>query len=323
VNLLQILRMSVEAIPDGAHSKGLRAVLSHIEVAYRHLARGQEDDLTAFTDAVYRCNQAFEGSIKEAYRVLAGKDPARITTHNIERHLDEKKIFKNRVLAAFTNYRTEWRNPSTHDYMLDFDQEEAFLAIISVSAFSKLLIDQISSEIAFREAKFSAANPEKSVPSGFDKLPFRKQLCFALIMAANEFNDQAKEWKSDHGKEKIMGHLSGFINALIPDAAVELNPKLQKDGRYKPSAIVKKDGDSYVIESGVTTKSEEMIRLLDKTEIYAGIAGATGGILVALSSVSSEEYKIYPFGEELDMLVLAREFEEFGAYEDPFKVPSK
>jgi hypothetical protein len=72
-------------------------------------------DETAFTDAIYRTNQAFEGSLKEAYRVLTGKNPLKLRPFDIETFFQEQRILRSRVLAQFSNYRTEWRNPATHD----------------------------------------------------------------------------------------------------------------------------------------------------------------------------------------------------------------
>lgn len=55
MNLLEILRSRVDDLPEGDYMQGLKAVLQHIEVASRHLERGQIDaDDTAFTDAIYR-----------------------------------------------------------------------------------------------------------------------------------------------------------------------------------------------------------------------------------------------------------------------------
>jgi hypothetical protein len=76
MDLQEILDRKIRELPPGPHSDGLRAVKSHIDAAVRHFARAQtEGDDPLFTDAIYRCNQAFEGSIKEAYRILANKDP--------------------------------------------------------------------------------------------------------------------------------------------------------------------------------------------------------------------------------------------------------
>jgi hypothetical protein len=54
MDILEIIQTEIERIPDGPYSEGLQSVLGHIEVAYRHLARGQnQQDDTAFTDAIY------------------------------------------------------------------------------------------------------------------------------------------------------------------------------------------------------------------------------------------------------------------------------
>ena len=102
-------------------------------MAANHLKRGSDTaDDTAFTDAIYRANQAFEGSLKEAFRVVAAKDPEKVRPFDIENFLQENSILRGRVLEQMSRYRPEWRNPSTHDYQLDFDEDEALLAIVSV-----------------------------------------------------------------------------------------------------------------------------------------------------------------------------------------------
>jgi len=128
MDLLESLRTKLNVLPEGVHPAGLWAVLIHVEAAFKHLSRGQElADESLFTDAIYRTNQAFEGSIKEAYRVLAASDPAKLRPFDIENYLDKNKVFKTRVLAQFKNYRTEWRNPSAHDYTLMFDVHRRIL----------------------------------------------------------------------------------------------------------------------------------------------------------------------------------------------------
>src|SRR5687768_12024943 len=144
MDLVTIIRDKIERAGEGDHSPGLKAVLLHIETAVAHRDRGQDTpDDTAFTDTIYRTNQAFEGGLKEAYRVLTGKTPEKKTPSQIEEYFTSNVIFRPRVLSQFKNYRTEWRNPSTHDHQLDFDASEALLAIVSVCAFANVLLDQI------------------------------------------------------------------------------------------------------------------------------------------------------------------------------------
>src|SRR4030095_14112291 len=82
--------------------------------------------------------------------------------NNIENSLQENNVLRPGVLAQLTNYRREWRNPSTHDYRLDFDEDEALLAIVTVSAFAIVLIDQITERISFEQAKIIASEQPTS-----------------------------------------------------------------------------------------------------------------------------------------------------------------
>jgi hypothetical protein len=212
MDLLDLIRSKINALPDGPHLNGLQSVVRHIEAAYQHLTRGQsEGDESYFTDAIYRTNQAFEGSIKEAYRVLANKAPEKMTPHEIEQYLEENKVFRDRILAQFTNYRTAWRNPSTHDYNLDFDEDEAFLAAVSVSAFTKLLVDQIAERLSFEAVQKDVVAHKIAVKSS-------AIISETLIdRVTGVFRDFSKQYAADNSavpiesEAQLMGALSGFF----------------------------------------------------------------------------------------------------------------
>ncbi len=148
------LREAVDSIPNGDFSPGLSAIVRHIDAAIKHFERAQQDsDEDAFTDVIYRTNQAYEGSLKEAYRAIANKNPSRKTLFEIEKFFQENKGLRARVLTQMSRYREDYRNPAAHDYKLDFDENEALLAILSVAAFAKLLVDQIAAAELFAKAK--------------------------------------------------------------------------------------------------------------------------------------------------------------------------
>lgn len=157
MDLLALLNDAVSELPDGDHSQGLNAIVRHVKAAIRHLERDQSADPDSCTDAIYRTNQAYEGSLKEAYRVLAGKDPSGLTPFQIEGYLETNNTVRPRVLTQLVRYRQDYRNPSTHDYKLDFDNDEALLAIVSVCGFAKLLINQIRSKLASDAAQARVA----------------------------------------------------------------------------------------------------------------------------------------------------------------------
>lgn len=149
MDIVSIVETSVSTLPPGAHSVGLTSVLRHIKSASKHLATGIETgDDDCFTDVIHRTNQAFEGSLKEAYRVLSGQNPEGEKIWEIEKYLQSQSILKPRVVEQLAHYRQKWRNPAAHEYSLEFDQSEAFLAVVSVSSFAKVLVDQISEELA-------------------------------------------------------------------------------------------------------------------------------------------------------------------------------
>ncbi len=219
MNLFAILRSRIDSLPEGDQSLGWMAVLRHLEIAFNHYSRGQRNDEdSAFTDVIYRTNQAFEGGIKEAYRVLAGQDPTHKRPFDIENYLDSNTVFRPRVLAHFTNYRKEWRNPSAHDHRLDFDESEAFLAIVSVSAFACLLIDEISEKIAFSASKLLT---EKNKAALAEQIPDKSDSLLELVA------DMMLAFAKEHGptaqirsEAQLSGSLIGFFTTLVPSIKV-------------------------------------------------------------------------------------------------------
>lgn len=289
MDLLQALKSKIESLENGEHSSGLRSVLLHIGTAFRHLARGQsERDDTAFTDAIYRTNQAFEGSIKEAYRVLAGRDPAHVRPFDIENYLEKENIFRARVLAQFTNYRKDWRNPSTHDYKLDFDEGEAFLAIISVSAFACLLIDQISGQLAYlkanRETEVNKVKIRESVAkSGIELLD-------RVVTLLKEFA-KLRDSNSPHpaSESQLIGALSGFFAAASPDlvVSVEVGLPLYPD---RSIDLVLSDGDARVaVEIKGRYSGGKEFAGVAQVESYMEISGISSGVL--LFDIDGEEFE--------------------------------
>ncbi|WP_445493780.1 hypothetical protein [Pseudomonas sp. 8(2025)] len=249
MDLVDTLRNKIQALGDEECVPGLKAVLLHIETAFRHLSRGQENgEDTAFTDSIYRTNQAFEGSVKEAYRVLAGKDPGRKNPYEIENYLEKNSVFKPRVLSQLTTYRTEWRNPSTHDYKLNFDESEAFLAIVSVSAFSCLLLDQITERVAYNtaqaeaERELQAAIQRISIARTTGLLEWVAELCLHFLphsevdMRSGPARRQAQ----------FFGGLAGYMAGVAPDLAIQAPSAF---GRMSSDFLIVHGDDRVVVET--------------------------------------------------------------------------
>lgn len=205
MDLVKILNEAIERLPKGDHSSGLAAIMRHISIAIKHFDRRGEGEIDSFTDAIYRTNQAYEGSLKEAYRVLAERDPAGKTPNDIEKYLESHNVVRPRVLTQLTRYRQDYRNPSTHDHKLDFDEDEAILAIVSVCAFAKLLVDQISERLAFEVAATTTAVANESLNLNDPKI-----FADTVVKTALEFARNAEPGLT---KSEFHGGLAGALSA--------------------------------------------------------------------------------------------------------------
>lgn len=237
MDIVEKLKTKIASLSQGSHTLGLLAVETHIRCGVRHLTRGErETDETAFTDAIYRCNQAFEGSVKEAYRVLAGKEPHSKTPAQIEEFLTKNQVLRQRVLDQFTTYRRQWRNPSTHDYMLDFDASEALLAIVSVTAFAIVLCDQIQTALAAKKAEEDAANMPHRLAKN-DTLQDQLTLLIQEFVQQYEEGDDVSLRDADRNLE---GALAGYLSAAFgDDASVKVEIGRRFSGREADVAITR------------------------------------------------------------------------------------
>lgn len=282
MDLIVITREKIERAGNGDHIAGLRAVLLHVETAVAHLVRGQDtSDDSAFTDAIYRTNQAFEGSLKEAYRVLADKNPDKKTPHQIEKYLTENDIFRDRVLSQLTVYRKEWRNPSTHDHKLDFDASEAFLAIVSVCAFTNLLLDQILGKIS-RDKSVAAATNEKQ---RLEKTLAENDADLAMLVAniAYEFFStyETKQTGPRMQEAELLSALSGFTESLVPDLSVQIDTRLSDSGLARADLLVSRDDNQLLVELKRMRYSKRLVRdALDQLDHYVGLTNITQCLLI-------------------------------------------
>ena len=270
---------------------GLKAVLLHIETAFRHLSRGQDfDDDTAFTDAIYRANQAFEGSIKEAYRVLATQDPAKKRPFDIENYLEQNNTFRSRVLSQLTTYRTEWRNPSTHDYKLDFDESEAFLAIVSVSAFACLLLEQIAERLSFNKSQSEAEAQKSRLAANLAETQNADLLVRTTELLAQfclrQFPQRASPAKQSEAQ--VIGALHGFLSSAAPELKVQTEARLDAAKSYRADLLLTRGDEKIVVEIKRRMMNVGLENAVAQVETYLVIGGVHNGVLLFLPEQPSE-----------------------------------
>jgi hypothetical protein len=294
MDIHEILDQKIKDLPTGPHLDGLRAVKTHVDAAVRHLVRGQtEPDETLFTDVIFRCNQAFEGSIKEAYRVLAEKDPQRTTPAEIEKFLISGNLLRKKVLNQFTTYRTEWRNPSTHDYTLDFDEDEALLAIVSVTVFAIVLCDQIDGKLAFNAAAAGAAG----VISGAEREgPLLDLVTSKALSFATEYTDSVGPTHSPaHDYYRLEGALAGYLSAELA-AVPDLTVVQSKGFAGREADIVIERGSTKVVVELKRTSAKLSARAVAQravmqASLFLHEADVVGAVALVYST-SARDYEV-------------------------------
>lgn len=302
MDLIKILRARIDALGEGPYTEGLRSVLQHVEVASSHLRRGGEaPDDTAFTDAIYRTNQAYEGSLKEAYRVLAGKDPMRARPYDIERFLQTDSLVRERVVEQMSRYRTEWRNPSTHDYKLDFDEDEALLAIVSVCAFAVVLIDQIAEKLSFDLAKAAAATAQVST-----------ELSLADLVATALFTLDLHPFGSGAAvrrvlENQVIGAIAGHLAAILPNDAEILTEAKIGDKNLRADLIIRHKSESVLLEVKRTQFSQNIRGVaISQVSRYIAVSGIRDAVLFmfddALSPLERDVHELPGIGARIVIL---------------------
>lgn len=227
----------------------MRAVLVHIENAERYHRRANvERDDHLYTDVIYRTNHAFEGILKEAYSVLAGGSADRMTPNEIEEYLLENDVLPDRVVELLKNYRRNWRNPSTHDYQLFFSEHESFLAIVTVSAFVSILVDQMLKQVAYRggvEGLEDAAGLARQEVVDFLSLRAIEKVWRALISFGQHY-------VKNFGKMSLMdrnstnAQMAAFVTKFAPELEVRQDVTRRIGDHSATFDLIILDGESEV-----------------------------------------------------------------------------
>lgn len=323
---------------EGSHgeiTQGIRAVLSHIEIAESHFQRAKKENSgNLFTDVIYRTNHAFEGALKEMYVILTEKDPKNVTTYDIEEYLVKNAIFKERVMELFSNYRTNWRNPSTHDHKLFFTEQEAFLAIVSVSAFVSILTDQIIQKLSYRFERRRIEKRGKDIRasiSNFESMSLLDKVAYILQEYSKELQDDLSKIKNSSSAE-LLGSLSGFLVSVEPNLLIDFEPKTVIDSQnYRPDLMLELNGQKLALDvkrasvspyfesASLDLVKAQLKSYLDLGETSYGIAyffpiHSDDGVVVWLSIDKKMKY-IYPV-DRAAYIALENDIAKYSSAED-------
>lgn len=256
---------------------GINAAIRHIKVAEEHYERGMRElNENAFNDVIYRCNQAFEGMLKEAYLIIVGSNKPNIIPFEIETYFANNKVLKSRVMELIRSYRKDWRNASTHDHTINFNEDEALLAMLNVSSFSIILLGDIIDMQVERQGENLASSESIQITSQ-DSLFTRLS---TTILGFSKIISSSKD-ASDY--IRLESKLIGFLKASLPEIDFHTEEKIIVDSdEFRPDIVAKGEGENILIEvklvnSGPSPDDLDNFEIFEFGEIVEHF-GFTGGI---------------------------------------------
>lgn len=286
MDIVDLIQSQIKSIQEIDNSVFLDAIKIHLDRAEYYYNCGKEDSYF-FNDVIYRTNQAYEGALKEAFKILSGKDgeeTAKESLYKIEKHFENNGVFKERVLMQFRNYRQEWRNESTHNSKLFFDESEAFIALVSVSAFVHLLLNQIKEKLAYNTEQNRLKN-QKDLFNKIDELV--KEIEKAPLSLLPSISIKLKEFAKDNellGKENLTEHdihgmLRAFLEASDANLKVYQEIKIGENSRLRPDFLLEK-GDEKIIIEVKKMRVKHIQAGIEQLKTYLTAAKIPNGILL-------------------------------------------
>jgi len=279
MDILNAIKEKVDIIRKRSDKIDLSDLLLHLERAEFYFQQGRESqDDNYFTDVIYRTNQAFEGGLREVYNVQAKKGRRNIKTHEIEKYLLDNNILKSRVLDFFTHYRQNWRNESAHNYRLSFNESEALMAIMTVSSFSYVLINQILETLAFQiESTIDIDKKELERIIADKDTEIDEKIVSLIKLFYSQNSDLIK--KENYSELEIIGLFTGFLNTTTKGLKIQQEVKLDlKRDFLRPDLVFELGGEKVIMEfkrnrikKNIDTSRTQMIKYLFSTEIKNGV----------------------------------------------------
>lgn len=253
MDLLAEIREKIKTNSTLSTGGGIKSVATHIEVAEKYHYRAKsENDEHMYTDVIYRTNHAFEGILKEAFEVFSKEGADRKTPYEIEEYMLSENILKGRVVDLLTNYRKNWRNPSTHDYQLFFSEQESYLAIVNVSAFVSVLLDQMIERLIFNSKYFElekAASLAREVMKDFDmQLPIDK--LYKVLFSYSAYYLKNFDEMSKKPRLTINAEMAAFIKSVAPSFQIRNDPEVyMSNAKVTFDFIITVDDQDIAVET--------------------------------------------------------------------------
>ncbi len=252
MDTLKLLNKKIEQIKSEEYMIDLSYIIVHISRAEKYFELGREKkEPEYYNDVIYRTNQAYEGGLRCAYKILLEKDHALKSTYQIEEELNKENILNKRVKNMFSIYRNDWRNQSTHHYDFVCDQSEALMAINNVESFIYLLLDQIKEKDSYLYAKLKSKDSKK--------ISFKDFVLQKLVLFPSIFYQSLKNKNEESLTEiELMKGIENYLKKLDSEIEIFSEYPLKTNlhmNRSKVDFYLKKGKEEQYIELKILKNS--------------------------------------------------------------------
>jgi len=189
--------------------------------------------------------------------------------------------------------------------MLDFDEDEALLAIVSVTVFAIVLCDQIDSKIAFDAAAANAGKSSEPVSLGGSLLDqvADKLAVFAKIHIEGENTGQS----APHDYYRLEGALAGYLTTKFSNVeGISVTQHALMSG-YEADIVVSNGSEKIVIELTRTRLRARVSyltqRAVAKVSRYLDASDVSGAAVLIYNSTNTEqEYEIRTLADSIKVV---------------------
>ena len=304
MNGIEIIQDKADIVATLSKSRDTDNILLHVRRAILFYEQGVAlNDDQFFTDVIYRCNQAFEGCSRTAYRVLSDKTESEVQAtkaYKIEKYLVSEQVLNDRVFPLFENYRNSWRNESAHNFALFFTENEGFIAISNVISYAYVLFNQMILKLSAQSSGKANTESPKTVPADISSRSLHDSLVYLI---SNFFNDNRYESVSMLTKNvnfldiRVQAGLAAFLKGAMPTATVETEKRV---------------GSFMMFLDILVIRGEEMVAIELKTNsIMSSVNDGTNQLfnMIKLANLQNGILVVYPKdGRRFESVVGTTEF---------------
>lgn len=153
--------------------------------------------------------------------------------------------------------------------------------IVSVSAFSKLLIDQIAEKLAFLAVKKDIRNQNITMDTNVKNRPLIDRAAEAFIKFLHEYVPKHSA-ETIRTETQLLGALGGFLSSIEYDISVFTNQRtsLTNDRFLETDMLLSHGSERIVVELKRSTARQSREYGLRHLEIFLSNTDASGGILL-------------------------------------------